>query len=103
MVRVSYIEFPATSFLVQVNLSDDEIRAFYESNPARFPKPTSTEDTATPAIGADTLDADFLAVRDQVSAALRYDRARRLAATAAADLTVVIFNAKASGSFPFLR
>ena len=98
MVRVSYIEFPATSFLVQVNLSDDEIRAFYESNPARFPKPTSTEDTATPAIGADTLDADFLAVRDQVSAALRYDRARRLAATAAADLTVAIFNAKASGS-----
>ena len=98
MVRVSYVEFPATSFLVKVNLTDDEIRSYYESNPARFPKPTTPEGNEAPAIGADTLESDFLAVRDQVSAALRYERARRLAASAAADLTVAIYDSKASGA-----
>ncbi|WP_221030995.1 peptidylprolyl isomerase [Actomonas aquatica] len=95
MVRVNYVEFPATRYLTQVQLTDDEVRAFYESNPARFPAPT-TEEGETPTIGAD-LDADFLAVRDQVSAALRYERARSLAQHDAADLTVAIFDAKVSG------
>ncbi|MCC5022760.1 MAG: peptidyl-prolyl cis-trans isomerase [Candidatus Synoicihabitans palmerolidicus] len=96
MIDVSYIEFPATRYLAQINLSDDDIRNFYESNPARFPKPATLDDTTTPHIGTDSLDTDFLAVRDQVSAALRYESARRLASQAAADLTVALFNAKPS-------
>lgn len=98
LVRVSYLEIPATRYLTQVELSDDEIRAYYESNPARFPKPTAAADAPeVPALGAvDALDADFAAVRDQVSAALRFERARRLATDAASDLTVALFDAKVS-------
>ncbi len=96
MVRVNYIEFPATRYLAQVQLSDEEIRAYYESNPARFPKP-ETASPETPVVGADTTEADFLAVRDQVSAALRFERARRLAQAAAADMSVAIFDSKLKG------
>lgn len=91
-VRVSYVEYPATSFLARIQLTEDEIRAHYESNPARFPRPTAG-DEEEPAIDTSDPDIDFLAVRDQVSAALRYERARRLAAEAASDLTVAIFDA----------
>lgn len=93
-IKVSYVEFPATRYLAQVNPTDDEIRAYYDANPARFPKPAAAADAATPAVGSDNLDADFLAVRDQVSAALRFERARRMANEAASDLPVALFNAK---------
>ncbi|MCF3651889.1 peptidyl-prolyl cis-trans isomerase [Synoicihabitans lomoniglobus] len=105
MVQVSYVEFPATSYLAQIELTDDQIRAFYESNPARFPKPASAEgESETPMVGAESLDADFQAVRDQVSAALRYERARRMSAEAASDLTVEIYDAqlKTDAIAPFL-
>ncbi len=98
MVRVNYVEFPATRYLVQVQLTEEQIRAYYESNPARFPKPQTEGDAEAPTVGgADSLDADFLAVRDQVAAALRYERARRLAQSAAADMSVHIFDSKLSG------
>jgi peptidyl-prolyl cis-trans isomerase D len=92
-VRVSYVEFPATRYLAQINLTEDEIRAHYEANPARFPRAESGDDS-TPVIDTSDPDIDFLAVRDRVSAALRFERARRLAAEAASDLTVAIFDNK---------
>lgn len=92
-VKVSYVEFPATRYLAQITLTEDEIRAHYEANPARFPRPETTEDDASPEISATDPEVDFLAVRDQVSAALRYERARRLATEAASDLTVALFDA----------
>lgn len=92
-VRVSYVEFPATRYLAQIQLSEEEIRAHYEANPARFPRADSG-DSETPSIDASDPDIDYLAVRDQVSAALRFERARRLAAEAASDLTVAIFDNK---------
>lgn len=94
-VRVSYVEFPATRYLAQIQLTEDEIRAHYEANPARFPRPQS-EDEATPSIDTSDPDIDYLAVRDQVSAALRYERARRLSAEAASDLTVALFDSAPS-------
>jgi len=92
-VRVNYVEFPATRYLAQIQLSEEEIRAHYDANPARFPRPTSGDED-TPALGTSDPDIDYLAVRDQVSAALRFERARRLAAEAASDLTVAIFDAQ---------
>ncbi len=92
-VKVSYIEFPSTRYLAQVTLGDDEIRAHYEANPARFPRAEDTAEGETPAISESDPDIDFLAVRDQVSAALRYDKARRLASKMASDLTVALFDA----------
>ena len=96
-VRVSYVEFPATRYLAQINLTEDQIRAHYEANPARFPR-AETQNSETPSVDTSDPDIDFLAVRDQVSAALRYERARRLAAQSASDLTVAIFDNKPSAA-----
>ena len=91
-VRVSYIEFPATRYLAQIQLTEENIRAYYEANPARFPRAETATDTGTPKISVNDPDIDFLAVRDQVSAALRYEQARRFSVEAAADLTVALFD-----------
>ena len=91
-VRVAYAEFPATRYLAQIQLTESDIRAHYEANPARFPRAPSTDGTAPVIDPASDPDIDFLAVRDRVSAALRFERARRLAAEAASDLTVAIFD-----------
>mgnify|MGYP006140485829 FL=1 len=91
-VRVSYIEFPATRYLAQIQLTEENIRAYYEANPARFPRAETATDTGTPEISVNDPDIDFLAVRDQVSAALRYEQARRFSVEAAADLTVALFD-----------
>lgn len=97
-VRVDYIEFPASRFLSMITLNDEQIRAYYDSNPARFPAPVKEGEAEAPVVGdEDPLDADFLAVKDQVSAAMRLDLARRFAAEAAADFTVALFDAKVSG------
>ncbi|MGY8719384.1 MAG: peptidylprolyl isomerase, partial [Verrucomicrobiia bacterium] len=95
-VRVSYIEFPATRYLAQIQLTEENIRAYYEANPARFPRAETATDTGTPEISVNDPDIDFLAVRDQVSAALRYEQARRFSVEAAADLTVALFDSAPS-------
>jgi peptidyl-prolyl cis-trans isomerase D len=97
-VRVDYIEFPAAAFADRVNVSDAEVRAFYDSNPARFPNP-SRANAPIPAIDEDdTSEADFAAVRPQVEAELRLERARRLAAQTASDLTVALFEDRADAA-----
>lgn len=95
-VRVDYVEFPASRYLAQVTLTDENIRSFYDANPARFPAPVAAEDAA-PVIGdTDPLDAEFLLVKDQVSASMRLDLARRFASEQAADFTVELYNAELS-------
>jgi peptidyl-prolyl cis-trans isomerase D len=89
-VSALYVEFPAAAYASQVSLTDDEVRAYYQANSFRFPKPENA-----PAITAgDPSDADFLAVRPQVESALRLERARQLAASAASDLSVALFENK---------
>lgn len=88
-VRVRKVEFPAAAFVGQVTLTDAEIRAYYDANPARFPKPADAAAQPTPNVGGG--DADFAAVRGQVEAALRLERARALANKAAADFTLALF------------
>ena len=98
-VRVAYVDFPAAAFVDQVNVTPDEVRAYYDANPARFPNPAKAATPAgtTPAVSAEnSTEADFEAVRAQVEAALRLERARRLAAQAASDLTVALFEARAT-------
>ncbi|HEY0966334.1 MAG TPA: peptidyl-prolyl cis-trans isomerase [Opitutaceae bacterium] len=90
-VRLSYAEFPLSAYASQVTVSDAEIRAYYDANPTRFPKPA--EGIAAPAIGTGA-DADFAAVRGQVESALRAERALNVAAKAASDLSLALFEAK---------
>jgi peptidyl-prolyl cis-trans isomerase D len=96
---VSYVDFPAANYLPNVNVTEAEIRAFYDANPSRFPKPA---DPAKPASALPDLTlstdpaGDFAAVRSQVEEALKQERAQKLAATAASDLSLALYEAKAS-------
>ena len=91
-VVTSYVEYPASSFLSQVTVSDAEVKAYYDANPARFPKPATDPKPAADA-KADPA-ADFAAVRPQVVAALTFERAQRLAVKAASDLAYSLFEGK---------
>ncbi len=93
-VVASFVEFPASAFLANVNVTEAEVRAFYDANPARFPKPAAdaskTPNVTPPADPA----ADFAAVRPQVEAELKRERAQRLAAKAASDIALAAFEKK---------
>ncbi|GAB1487593.1 hypothetical protein MASR2M8_00320 [Opitutaceae bacterium] len=94
-VRLSYAEFPLSAYASQITLDDAQIRAYYDANPARFPK--ADDGVAAPAVGTDA-NADFAAVRGQVESALRAERALALAAKAASDLSLALFEAKVTQS-----
>lgn len=97
-VVVSYLDFPATNYLNQVKVTDAEVRAFYDQNPSSFPKPA---DPAKPAGAAPSVTppadpaADFAAVRPKVETAVKLQRAQKIAAKAASDLSVALYEAKA--------
>lgn len=90
-IVVSYAEFSALTLLSSVNVSEPEVRAYYNANPARFPKPPAADATAAPKIDP---TADFAAVRPQVETSLKLDRARRLAAKAASDFAYALYERK---------
>lgn len=81
-VRVDYIEFPSSLFLGSVNVTADEVRAYYDANPAHFPK--SMAITGTP----QSRDRDYELARPNAEALLRQQRARTLAAASASDLAL---------------
>jgi peptidyl-prolyl cis-trans isomerase D len=96
-VSVDYLEFPAADFVPQVNVTDAEVRDYYDANPARFPKPAASKALAKP-----TPDDDFAIVRPQVEAALKLERAQNLAAQAASDVALALYNEKVDGVTPQL-
>lgn len=94
-VRVHYADFPASAYLAQVAVTDDEVKAFYDGNPGRFPKPAAP--AATPALttpAAPDAAADFAAVKPQVETALRAEKALRLAVREASNLTFALYDRK---------
>jgi peptidyl-prolyl cis-trans isomerase D len=95
-VVVNYIDFPGAAYAGQVNVTDAEVRAFYDQNPSRFPKAADPAKPATPNVTppADPA-ADFAAVRPQVESAVKAERAQKLAAKAASDFSVALFESKA--------
>jgi len=99
-IAASYADFPATDYLVQVTVGDDDVRAYYDANPARFPKP-ALDANSPPPIKFDAA-ADFAAVRPQVELAFRFDRAQRLAAKAASDFVFSLYEAKVTAESPAL-
>lgn len=87
----SYVLFPAAAYVGGVTVTDAEVRAFYDANPARFPKPV---DPKTPAPLKDLKTdpaAHFPLVRGQVEAAMKMERAQKLAAKAASDFVYEIY------------
>ncbi len=97
-VSLDYLDFPAADFLSKVTLTDAEVRAYYNANATRFPKPTDAK------IAAPGADADFAAVRPQVEAAVKLEQAKRLAAEASSDVSVALYEGKitAAGLDTFL-
>lgn len=98
-VSADYVDFPAARYLRQVQVTPAEVRAYYDQDPSRFPKPPApaSPKSAIPSIKS-TPDADFAAVRSQVEAALRLERAKALAAKAASDFAFGLYENKvASG------
>jgi len=91
-VVVSYVGFPAINFLGGVAVTETDVRAYYETNPARFPAPAAAAKPATPA----DPNAAFNAVRPQVETALRMERAQQLAVKAASDFSFALYESKAT-------
>lgn len=96
-VSASYVEFNALTLLPTVNVTEAEVRAYYDSNPARFPKPPATDPKAP--VKTDP-NADYVAVRSNVETTLKLDRARTVAAKAASDLSLALFERKATPGSP---
>ncbi|MDB6168647.1 MAG: hypothetical protein JWM88_1511 [Verrucomicrobia bacterium] len=94
-VVVSAAYFPASAYTGAVVVAEPEVRAFYDSNPGRFPNPSPKLPgaTAEPAL-------DYAAVRPQVEAALKLERAQRFAAKAASDLSFALYDGKISPGTP---
>ncbi len=95
-VSVSYAEFPLGAALAAVRpATPEQLRAFYDANPARFPQPADApkvEESADPKLAA---DAAFERARPQVESAYRADQAMRIAGQAASDFAVAVFDSGA--------
>jgi peptidyl-prolyl cis-trans isomerase D len=88
-VVATFVDFPALTYLPSVAVTDAEVRAYYDANPARFPKPTDPNAKAPPA--PSTPDADFAAVKASVEGMLKFDRARQMAIKAASDAALALY------------
>lgn len=103
--RLSVVEFKAGEFAPTTAPSEQEARAFYEANAARFPVPADAadkKDAGTPsfALGqnATTAPDNFSKVRPQVEAAMKDAVARRAASKAANDFTVAVYERKVAAN-----
>lgn len=96
-VLVSYVDFPAINYIGGITVTDAEVRAYYDANPSRFPKPADANKPATTPSVTPPADpaADFAAVRAQVETSLKLERAQQLAAKAASDLSLALYESKA--------
>ena len=90
-VVATYADFSALNYLSAVTVSEAEVRASYDANPSRFPKAPEVKpaDDKTPAKSDPA--ADYAAARPQVEATLKLERAQKLAAKAASDLSLAIY------------
>jgi len=98
--RVSMVEFKFENFIPPTAPTEAEMRAFYNANISSFPVPPETEkkDAAAPATPPD----NFLKVREQVENDMKEAAGRRLAAEAANQLTVALYERKLKANSPQL-
>ncbi len=99
-IVVSYVDFPALNYVTKVEVNEAEVRAYYDANPASFPKPANAPKPILPSPlltppAADPA-ADFIAVRAQVESTLKLQKAQKLASKAASDVSLALYEAKAT-------
>jgi peptidyl-prolyl cis-trans isomerase D len=90
--NVDYVTFSATDFAGDVVISDDEVVAYFEANKFRFTPPAEQ--------GKPAAEPTLAAAKPEVLAALRTERAGRLAATAASDFAVALYEQKLAMDAP---
>jgi peptidyl-prolyl cis-trans isomerase D len=90
-VAGSYVAFPSVDFISQISVTDDEVKAYYDASPARFPNPATAK---LPKDAKPDAAADFAAVRARVTTTLRLERAQRLALKAASDFAFALYEGK---------
>ncbi len=107
-LRLSMVEFKGVDFLPAGAPTEEQLRNYYNSNPARFPVPPDAgiKDAApklslTPEAPAAATD-DFTKVRAQVEAALRQDAGLNGASQLANDFTVALYENKIPANSPQL-
>ncbi|MFT3782216.1 MAG: peptidyl-prolyl cis-trans isomerase [Nibricoccus sp.] len=93
-VSVRYALFPAESYLDQVIVNEAELKAFFDANPARFAAPAKADDKK-PAEAP-----SFDKVRLQVELAYKLQRATSLAAKAASEFALELYNKKINPGTP---
>lgn len=97
-ISVSYVDFSVVGYLAAVTVTDAEVRAFYDADPGRFPKPPVDPKLPVPP-KADPA-ADYAAVRGQVESTLKFERARSLASKAASDFSFALYDGKITVGSP---
>ncbi len=89
-VAVDCVRFPEEDFVAGTAPTDAEVRAFYDANPARFPKAAGAK---APAVKSDPA-TDFASVQPQVRQALVSEMAKSKAVKAASDLAYALYEGK---------
>lgn len=93
-ISVSAAFFPSTAYTSNVSVTEAEVRSAYAANPARWPNPAAKAGAkADPA-------ADYAAVRPQVELVLKLERAQRIAAKVASDLSFALYEGKIAPGSP---
>ncbi len=102
-VVANYVEFSALNNLKDITVTDAEVKAYYDANPTRFPKPAEVKpaDAKAPAtpLKADPA-ADFAAVKSMVETTLKLEKAQKLALKAASDAALALYESKLDQSAP---
>ncbi len=84
------VQFSAADYLAGAAVTDEEVRALYDTNPSRFPKPAAAKG---PAVTSDPTK-DFAAVKNQVHAAALVEKAKQSAVKAASDLAYALYEGR---------
>jgi len=86
--------FPAAAYTGSVAVTDAEVSSYYASSPGRWTSP-SAKPGAKP-----NPAADFAAVRSQVEADLKLERAQKIATKVASDLSFALYEGKVAVGSP---
>lgn len=98
--KLSAVPFNSAEFVTPGPLPEEQLRAYYNTNLARFPAPAdaAAKDALAPAVAGD----NFEKVRAQVETALRNELGTRAAVKVANDFAVALYERKAKANSPEL-
>ena len=100
--KLSAVEFHSADFVATGPIAEDQLRAYYNANLARFPVPAEAAKDPKAATGAPVIVDNFAKVGPQVEIAYRMEMGTRAAIAAANDFAVALYERKATPNSPEL-